>query len=171
MTILISFIAACILALGGFLYYDSAKTTPSAQTSETETTTNTPSSMPALTSVNRSRQGLTKMPADILAMTNLQQLDLSNNALTGALPAEIRHLTNLEVLNISNNTMTGLPAELGQLSKLRVLNAANNQLTGIPHELGNLQKLEMLDLSGNDISAQDVQIIRERLPSTTQIIL
>jgi Leucine-rich repeat (LRR) protein len=67
--------------------------------------------------------------------------------------------------------MTGLPAELGQLSKLRVLNASDNQLTGIPHELGNLQNLEVLDLSGNNISEQDLQIIRSRLPTSTQIIL
>ena len=129
-----------------------------------------PAGTPALT-VNRSGQSLTKMPQDILAMTFVQQLDLSNNHLTGALPAEIRHLSNLQVLNISSNKMTSLPAELGQLSKLRILNASNNQFTGIPHELGNLQNLEVLDLSGNDISEFDLQEIRKKLPASTQIIL
>ena len=66
--------------------------------------------------------------------------------------------------------MTGLPAELGQLSKLRVLDASNNQLTGIPHELGNLRNLQKLDLSGNNISTQDLEVIRPKLPNT-EIIL
>lgn len=122
-------------------------------------------------SVDESGKGLTKAPGDIFSQTSIRELDLSNNNLTGALPAEIRHLQKLEVLDISNNKMTGLPAELGQLSRLRVLNASHNQLTGLPHELGNLQQLELLDLSGNDISPQDLDIIRGKLPKSTQIKL
>ncbi len=173
MTILISTTIAFLLAIGVYSYYNDyvAKSPPAQQSSQTEVTTNAPGGVPALASLNRSGQNLSKMPDDILAMTNLQDLNLSNNQLTGALPAEIRRLQNLQILDISNNKMTGLPAELGQLSKLRILKASNNQLTGIPHELGSLQKLEVLDLSGNDISDEDLRIIRDRLPSTTQILL
>ena len=170
MTALITAIIGLLIAIGAYFYYDNYIANPPAGMPaplEAEDSL----MEPALMTVNRSGQNLTKMPKDILSMTRLQQLDLSNNKITGALPAEIRHLSNLEVLNISNNTMTGLPAELGQLSKLRILNAANNQLTGIPHELGNLQQLEILDLSGNDISESDLNIIRERLPASTRIIL
>jgi Leucine-rich repeat (LRR) protein len=124
-----------------------------------------------LTSVDYSNQGLTKFPADILSKTRTQALDLSRNALTGAIPAEIRFLQDLEVLNMSDNDMTGLPAELGQLKKLRILNVSNNRLTGIPHELGDLSSLQVLDLSGNDISKQDLDVIRARLPASTQILL
>lgn len=123
------------------------------------------------TSARRSGQNLTKFPSDILSMTNLQSLDISHNALTGAMPAEIRHLQDLEVLDASYNRMTGLPAELGQLKKLRVLNVSHNQLTGLPYELGNLSNLEILDLSGNPVSQQDLDTIRSRLPSSTRIIL
>ena len=173
MTILISLIIALLIAIGGFYYYSAEiAESPTIQTpSESGQSGTNPPSMPALTTVNRSNQGLTKMPQDILAMTNVQQLNLSNNKLTGALPAEIRQLKNLEVLNISNNQMTGLPAEIGQLSKLRILNASNNQLTGIPRELGNLQNLEILDLSGNNPSEEDMRIIRAALPASTNIIL
>lgn len=114
--------------------------------------------------------GLTSVPIHVFSEREIRHLDLSHNALDGALPAEIRLLSNLEILDISSNHMTGLPAEIGHLSKLRILNISNNNLTGLPHELGNLQNLELLDLSGNAVSKQDLQIIRARLPRTTRVI-
>jgi len=168
MKTLLTLILIVLLAAAGFYVYNAQTNAPEEPSHKQ---VNEPSPVPAFTTLNRSNQGLTKLPSEILSMTNLQQLNISNNRLTGALPAEIRHLQNLEILNISNNQMTGLPAEIGQLSKLRVLDASNNKLTGIPHELGNLQKLEVLDLSDNDISEYDLNIIRERLPKTTEIIL
>lgn len=178
MTIVISAIIAFIVAISAYFYYDiriaEAPSSSSEATQEEQRrneTSNPSTNTPALTSVSRSGQGFTKIPQDIFAMTNLQQLDLSNNLLTGALPAEIRHLQNLQILNISSNRMTGLPAELGQLSKLRILNVSDNQLTGIPHELGNLQNLEVLDLSGNNIPEFDLNEIRKKLPGSTQIII
>lgn len=172
MMTVIAFIVAAILAVSGFVFYSNSVSEPRTdhQVAQNETPSDE-SQMPTLTSLDRSGQGLTEMPKDVLAMRRLQLLDLSSNAFTGALPAEIRHLSNLEVLDISNNRMTGLPAELGQLAKLRILNASNNRLTGIPHELGNLQKLEVLDLSGNDVSEQDLNIIRAKLPASTEIKL
>lgn len=176
MSALVSLLITLLIALGGFYFYFEVAHAPTVETPVEAVDTapaNTQTEEPttSLLSVNLSNQNLNKMPSDILSMTRIQELNLSRNKLTGALPAEIRHLQNLEVLNISNNQMTGLPAELGQLSKLRVLNASNNQLTGIPHELGNLQKLEVLDLSRNNISKQDLEIIRSRLPSSTRIVL
>ncbi len=172
MSAIISLVIAILFVAGGLVFFKSTQTTQEGAPSTTSQGTELPSSAEtSLVAVDRSGQGLTKMPSEILAMTSVQQLDLSNNALTGALPAEIRHLSNLQVLNISNNKMTGLPAELGQLSKLRILNASNNQLTGIPHELGNLQNLEILNLSGNNISEFDLNEIRKKLPASTQITL
>ncbi|OGY91659.1 MAG: hypothetical protein A3B31_03025 [Candidatus Komeilibacteria bacterium RIFCSPLOWO2_01_FULL_53_11] len=120
-------------------------------------------------SLNLSGQGLTQLPAYVLERRDLRQLDISNNALGGALPAEIRQLSELRVLDASDNQMTGVPAEIGQLSKLEVLDLSNNQLTGLPYELGNLQNLKTLHLAGNDVSQQDLAIIRQKLPKTMQI--
>ncbi len=120
-------------------------------------------------SLNLSGQGLTRLPAYVLDRRDLTQLDISNNALDGALPAEIRQLSKLRALDASDNQMTGVPAEIGQLSNLEVLDLSNNQLTGLPYELGNLQNLKTLHLAGNDVSQQDLAIIREKLPKTTQI--
>ena len=122
-------------------------------------------------SLDLSGQGLDKLPANVLSMTSLEELDISKNELTGALPAEIRHLKNLRILNASDNDMTGVPAEVGQLENLEILNLSNNKLTGLPYELGNLKNLKVLDLSGNDYATQDLERIKQGLSPDTQIIL
>lgn len=117
-----------------------------------------------------SNQNLKKIPEDIFNQKGLEELDVSNNQLTGAIQAEIRHLQNLRVLNASDNQMTGVPAEIGQLQNLQVLDLSNNQLTGLPHELGNLQNLKTLDISGNNYSELDLSVIQEKLPKDINII-
>ncbi|PWB38554.1 MAG: hypothetical protein C3F02_03460 [Parcubacteria group bacterium] len=123
-----------------------------------------------LTKLDLSHRGLNQVPMDTFDQIQIQELDLSDNNLTGAIPAEVRHLSNLEILNLSNNQLTGVPAEVGQLSRLRILDLANNKLTGLPYELGNLKKLEVLNLSGNNYATADLDIIKKGLPGTVQII-
>ena len=96
-------------------------------------------------------------------------LNLSGRGLSGSLKGEIRFLSNLKQLNLSNNNFTGLPAEVGQLSKLEVLNLSNNPLTGLPYELGNLKNLKTLDLRGTNYAKQDLDVIKKSLPVSTQI--
>ena len=115
--------------------------------------------------LNLSNQGLTSLPADVLSMTQLTDLNLSNNKLTGALPAEIRRLSKLRNLNVSHNQMTGIPAEIGQLSRLETLDHSYNQITGMPYEIGNLTNLKTLNLTGNDFSQQDLRVIKKKLPN------
>lgn len=122
-------------------------------------------------SLDLSSQGLDKLPAYVTTRTDLEELDISNNKLTGALPSEIGKLKNLRVLIASNNLMTGVPAEIGQMPDLEILDLSNNQLTGLPNELANLKKLKVLNLSGNDYSSQDLEIIKKGLPVDTKIIL
>lgn len=132
-------------------------------------TTNTV--LPGNSVLNLSNQGLTKIPSSVFSQTNLEELNVSHNQLTGAIQAEIRHLSSLKVLNASYNQMTGVPAEVGQLQNLEVLNLSYNQLTGLPNELGNLKNLKTLDLRGNQYSKQDLDYIRSKLPSTVNIIV
>lgn len=124
-----------------------------------------------LITLDLSNENLDTLPGYVFDRTNVEELNISNNNLTGALPGEIRQLKNLKILNASNNTMTGVPAEIGQLTELEYLDLSNNKLTGLPYELGNLQNLKELNLSGNDYSQQDLEIIREKLPESTVIIL
>lgn len=117
-----------------------------------------------------SNQGLTKVSQDVFDRTELVELDLSHNLLTGAIPAEIRKLLKLRALDLSDNAMTGLPAEVGQLKDLRTLDLSNNQLTGLPMELGALISLETLDLRGNAYSKADLDQIRTKLSSTNILV-
>lgn len=115
------------------------------------------------TKLDLSGKNLDRVSMDVFSQKGLEELNVSNNMLTGALPSQIGQLTNLRVLNASGNQMTGVPAEIGKLTKLQVLNLSNNQLTGLPLELGNLAALQTLDLRGNHISKQDLDAIRAKI--------
>lgn len=112
------------------------------------------------------RKGLTSVPMDVFNRTDLDVLDVSDNALTGALPSQLGNLTNLKTLDASDNLMTGVPAEIGRLTDLQTLDLSNNRLTGLPMELGNLTQLKVLDLRGNPYSAQDLDGIAAKLTNT-----
>lgn len=102
---------------------------------------------------------------------DIRVLDLSNRGLSGSLKAEVRELKNLKEIDISNNNFTGLPAEVGQLSQLETLNLSNNPFTGLPYELGNLKNLKVLDLRGTQYAKQDLEVIKEGLPSDVKILV
>lgn len=114
-------------------------------------------------------KGLTKVPKEIFDRTDLEELDLSDNALSDSLPSELGRLVNLRVLDVSGNRMTGLPAEVGRLRELEVLDVSNNKLTGLPLEIGGLPKLRLFDISGNAYSAQDLDRIITGLPKTAEV--
>jgi len=111
--------------------------------------------------IDLSNQGLKSIPSYVFDKTDTEELNVSNNSLTGSIQSQIGQLGNLIVLDASNNKMTGVPAEIGQLEKLEVLNLSNNQLTGLPNELGNLKNLKILNISGNNYSPQDLEGIKK----------
>ena len=114
---------------------------------------------------------ITSALAGITLSPTMTNLDVSGRGLTDSLPAEIRLLSRLEILDISDNNFTSVPAEVGQLQNLRVLNLSNNNLTGLPYEIGQLQNLELFDVRGNDISEFDLEIIKDRLPASTNVLV
>lgn len=159
-------------APGGGLPVDEEKITSSDSTSTANNnTTNVNTGVGAANVLDLSYKNLQALPADVVNKTTLTELNLSYNQLTGALPAEIRQLKNLKRLDLSHNAMTGIPAEMGQLTDLEYLDLSYNKFTGLPYELGNLSRLKTLNLAGNNYAQQDLDIIKSKLPSTTNIIL
>lgn len=153
-----------ILAVGFFWYTNKSKTNEVSELREDIVV------IPdTKTSLDLSQQGLSSTPQYLFERTELEELNLSHNNLTGALPAEIRQLKDLRVLNLSHNNFTGVPAEVGQLSKLEVLDLSYNQLTGLPYELGNLSNLKVLDLRGNAYATQDLVVIKQGLANDVEI--
>lgn len=120
--------------------------------------------------LNLSNQGLSKLDMSVFDRKDLEELDISNNQLTGALPSQIGNLKNLKILRASNNDYTGIPAELGQLTRLEIIDFSNNRLTGLPNELGQLKNLKVMNISNNQYSESDLEVIRQKLPNTKFIV-
>jgi Leucine rich repeat len=77
-------------------------------------------------------------------------IQLVHQALPGTLPMELVLLTNLEYLDLTQNQLSGELPFLGALTALTHLSLPENQLTGsIPNSFGRLTRLTHLDLSQN----------------------
>ncbi|XP_052484393.1 receptor-like protein 35 [Gossypium raimondii] len=99
---------------------------------------------------------------------NLEELDLSNNKISGAIPNRVwkkslrylflanNHLSSLDQLlpnQSSTSSQTSLTRPICNLSQLRNFNASHNNLSGtIPNWLGKMTDLYLLDLQGNNFS-------------------
>ncbi|KAL8140827.1 hypothetical protein V2J09_006848 [Rumex salicifolius] len=82
--------------------------------------------------------------------TELIELSLSNNRLTGLLPAELSACKNLEILNLKGNRFSGqVPLELSKLVRLRILDLSSNKFSGDLSFLKHFPNLEVLSLGDN----------------------
>ncbi|XP_010458318.1 PREDICTED: receptor-like protein kinase HAIKU2 [Camelina sativa] len=92
-----------------------------------------------------------EFPVEIVSLTKLSSLYLSNCSIAGKIPPPIGDLTELRNLEISDSELTGeIPPEITKLTNLRQLELYNNSLTGkLPTGLGNLKNLTRLDASTN----------------------
>lgn len=124
---------------------------------------------------------LTELPDSLWELTQLQELNLSDNQLT-ALPKEIGSLAKLEILELERNPIEIFPREIGELINLKRLVVAYDlslgfipqeifqltnleffvfhdaQLTAIPPEINQLHKLEELYLGRNEIAVLPQEI-------------
>ncbi|KAL0316558.1 UNVERIFIED_CONTAM: putative LRR receptor-like serine/threonine-protein kinase [Sesamum radiatum] len=77
-----------------------------------------------------------------------------SQGLSGSLSWMIANLTNLKQVLLQNNNISGhIPKELGYLPNLQTLDLSNNRLSGhIPESVGFLNHLQYLDLSFNNLS-------------------
>lgn len=93
------------------------------------------------------------IPIDLARLVQLQRLDLSRNLLNGTIaPGLFTGCTNLLYWNVSSNELNGsLPNELGSCINLHIVDVGNNSLKGeIPSLIAQLQFLEELIMADNN---------------------
>ncbi|KAM4114496.1 hypothetical protein ACJW30_04G072400 [Castanea mollissima] len=93
------------------------------------------------------------LPADFRYLTNLQELDLSFNYISGSIPSSFSQLP-LVTLSLLGNRLSGeIPKGIGEIGSLEELVLEANQLDGhLPENLGNLTNLKRLVLNANNFT-------------------
>ena len=89
------------------------------------------------------------------AKTNVENIELQQNGLTGSLPNSIGNFPELNFLSldIAPNHIGGtLPASIGNLTKMTLFSIASQNFVGdIPESFGNLKSLVVAHLNDNHV--------------------
>ena len=73
------------------------------------------------------------LPPDLFTLTNLKQLDINNNQISGSVDG-IEALNKLEFLQLHHNTFIGsIPNGVSELTNLRVFTTYGNNFTIVPN--------------------------------------
>ncbi len=97
------------------------------------------------------------LPEEVGDLTELVELRINSNKLSGAIPDTVYGLSKLQKLYLQNNDLTGsLSGKIAQLTELNELYVDRNaNLTGsIPAEIGSLKKLARLNISQTGIGGE-----------------
>ncbi|XP_022851319.1 probable inactive receptor kinase At5g10020 [Olea europaea var. sylvestris] len=99
----------------------------------------------------------------LVPLKYLQNLNLSENSLSGRLVPTLGQITSLQVIDLSGNQFYGpIPARLNDLWALHYLNLSNNNFSGwFPPGIRNLQQLKALDLRSNQLQGDLQGLISE----------
>jgi hypothetical protein len=86
-----------------------------------------------------------------MSLSNLEELDLSQNSYSGSIPETISNLSNLKLLNVSDNQLDGsIPSSIGEITSLEKLYIFSNEITGsIPETFANLVNINVFHAVGN----------------------
>lgn len=109
------------------------------------------------------------VPSFIAGMTNLRELSMKQNSLTGEIPTFLGGLSELQVLDLDFNKLNGtIPEELGQLFQVDTMMLNRNFLTGtIPLSFFGLIDLDVLLLDGNELSGDATIVCNNPAVNTT----
>jgi Leucine-rich repeat (LRR) protein len=109
-------------------------------------------SPPSVRFLSLTSAGLERFPTGVFELSNLETLNLGNNAIT-SLPPEIGEMRQLKVLKLSRNRLRTMPEAIGRLKALVELHVSRNQLSSLPEKLWNLSELQLLNLGENQLSS------------------
>jgi Leucine-rich repeat (LRR) protein len=107
---------------------------------------------------------ITKLPAKIEKLKNLNQLSLVMNNLK-ALPSEINslHLISLDLSNNYDIDVSNL-----YIPSLEVLNLNDCNLKGLPSNIFKMVNLKVIGIEGNtSVSQKEIDLLKEKLPHCT----
>ncbi|WJX58965.1 hypothetical protein P8452_44363 [Trifolium repens] len=95
------------------------------------------------------------LPKELVRLPFLQEFDVSRNYLNGTIPEEWGS-TNLVNISLLGNRLTGpIPIALTNISSLQSLVLESNQFSGnLPPELGNLSQLQRLLIPSNNFTGE-----------------
>ncbi|TVU01646.1 hypothetical protein EJB05_52877, partial [Eragrostis curvula] len=97
------------------------------------------------------------IPSRLCAGGRLARLILFGNRFESAIPASLANCSSLWRVRLESNRLSGeIPAGFGKISNLTYLDLSGNQLTGggVPADLVTSQSLEYLNISGNPIGGK-----------------
>jgi len=118
-----------------------------------------------ITDLILSHNSIADLPEAISMIERLRVLDMRYNQLEGPVTSALASLQLVD-LNLANNQLSSIPEEIGQIATLRYFDISHNRITQVPNSVTQLQDLKWLNLAGNNIASQDIDALREQMPST-----
>lgn len=92
---------------------------------------------------------ITKVPKELLELTNLEKLVLTDNQIK-TLPQGISKLSKLTALHLHGNKIKKLPKSINKLKQLEILDISRNNLQEIPATIVECTNLKHLDLRSSE---------------------
>ena len=105
------------------------------------------------------------LPGTIGKLQNLEELDLSRNAME-SLPSQIASLQKLKRLTLDYNDIHELPSFVGNLKSLQELSVCSNEGIKLPMSLSNLNGLKIF-MGNNKLKIKDQEELRRLFPKAT----
>ncbi|EDV19225.1 uncharacterized protein TRIADDRAFT_62316 [Trichoplax adhaerens] len=110
------------------------------------------------------------VPHQLVNMSNLQTLDLSDNKLNVVPSPIFENLRQLRTVDLSRNDFVAFPKSLKYLQKLKKLNLSFNKFLEMPAELGYLKHLQHLDMSSNLIDSISTDAICQAWKNSLMVL-
>jgi Leucine-rich repeat (LRR) protein len=93
-----------------------------------------------------------EFPVEILDMTALKLLDLTDNQIS-SINHDLNKLPQLKELYLRKNKINSISESIGNVGSIEVLDLSKNELEIFPKAICNLKKMRVLDLSDNKIQS------------------